>query len=1700
LEKNQNNNGIINLTIGGVMKSNLVKMVTMCMALMVIGFAAEEKRSIHAEKELQAIPAQQQIVDAKNAIYSVQKKLNVIQKAHKADAYKAEKKLNVIQKAHKADAYRNEKRKDTFLQPILEQNLNIDKPVNIIGETENTNTEAVGFTVTSRDEIEVYFCSDSWGYEQSWQIYGDFAWGSEYWDGNYGTWFNNNCYSEIVYLDPGDYTISFYDDYGDGGGSFGVYVPGVGTLVEQTDCVGPQTDANFTVGGAAGCAEDEFTCADGSCIYGTWECDGYGDCADSSDEADCAPASCADQGLWDCGDGQCIPTGYVCDGSSATCNAGWGPDCSNGADESLDTCGEAHDECAADPTCADTDCGYWLNYGYNCDQLSGNYGYNCDVCAAEGACPVVEEDCNDGCPDTWIGDGWCDAACDVEACDNDGGDCAPASCEDQGLADCGDGQCIYSSWFCDGYADCSNGADEADCAPASCADQGLWDCGDGQCIPTGYVCDGSSATCNASWGPDCSNGADESLDTCGEAHDECASDDSCASCEYDFTNYGSACCDTAAGEYGLSCAALEGNYGWDCSGCECPLDEDGWDDLSCAEQGALDDCSGDGDCCAASWVGDGYADGVDQPYGCDLTCYECDGGDISVDCAGNCGGSATEDDCGVCGGDNSSCADCAGVPNGGSVVDCVGTCLGGDVYASWLGDGYCDDGAWGADLTCESCDNGDCNQSSDPNADCYVEPTCTFFDCVGTCADGYESYLGDGWCDGTDLAYGLDFSCLDCDGGDCLGACGCEEDIADGACDCDGNIEDDCGVCGGDNSSCADCAGVPNGDAVTDCADDTLCWSGWVGDGWCDGTDQPFGADLTCYDCDGGDCIGECGGCEDDSSCADCCGVANGDNSTCGGSGDTNGGGVEVTDIVIIVDHILEFNLLDECAANEADVNSDGTVTVLDVIAIVDIILSGSGDDGGSDDGGSEACEEGYSEDCSGDGDCCPDSWIGDGFGDCEDQAYGCDLTCYDEDGGDCSEASDDGGDTGGSEACSDCEFDFTNYGSECCDTAWDEFGINCATLEANYSWDCAGCACPGDDPEASCEDLGQLDDCSGDGDCCAAGWVADGYCDGTDQAYGCDLTCYDNDGGDCDESTDDGGSDDGGSDDGGSEGCSEGYVDDCSGDGDCCPESYIGDGYGDCEDQAWGCDLTCYDEDGGDCSEASDDGGDTGGSEACSDCEYDFTNYGSECCDTAWDAFGIDCATLEANYSWDCTGCSCPGDVAGDDGGDDGGSECQNFDCVGTCADGYESWATDSYCDDGAYGIDFQCPEWNCDGGGCGTEDLGDGTCGTPAAPSCGDDQFDCYGDGSECIPASYVCDGSSEFCNAGWGPDCSNGADEGLETCGYPDECAAGGCADGEFTCNDGTCIPGSWECDVYWCDCADCEDEANCGGRAAENSTPKKGTVEFKMMSIAADKNAKANSTKLDPISKVSQIVEKDRSLPVYTRSVETKPVVKKSSRFMIKSILKDVKNPADVIKPEASLNRKETRFESKLQRAENVKLIQTAEGLRHEADGYVGFEITLSHGADFIINVTESSFIADYRTTGNTTKVIVVAPETENLFSSTGDYEIVDVVAGTTGGTALTADIVSMPTVFGLGDAYPNPFNPSTSVDLALPADGMVSVKVYNIMGQVVATLHEGHLAANTYSFTWNGVDAASGMYILQAEAAGTVDIQKIVLMK
>jgi len=71
---------------------------------------------------------------------------------------------------------------------------------------------------------------------------------------------------------------------------------------------------------------------------------------------------------------------------------------------------------------------------------------------------------------------------------------------------------------------------------------------------------------------------------------------------------------------------------------------------------------------------------------------------------------------------------------------------------------------------------------------------------------------------------------------------------------------------------------------------------------------------------------------------------------------------------------------------------------------------------------------------------------------------------------------------------------------------------------------------------------------------------------------------------------------------------------------------------------------------------------------------------------------------------------------------------------------------------------------------------------------------------------------------------------------------------------------------------------------------------------------------------------------------------------------------------------------------------------------------------------------------------------------------------------------------IPTAYELSQNYPNPFNPSTTISFALPADNFVSLRVYNLLGQEVATIFEGFLAAGNYDQTFDASSLTSGLYV------------------
>ena len=166
---------------------------------------------------------------------------------------------------------------------------------------------------------------------------------------------------------------------------------------------------------------------------------------------------------------------------------------------------------------------------------------------------------------------------------------------------------------------------------------------------------------------------------------------------------------------------------------------------------------------------------------------------------------------------------------------------------------------------------------------------------------------------------------------------------------------------------------------------------------------------------------------------------------------------------------------------------------------------------------------------------------------------------------------------------------------------------------------------------------------------------------------------------------------------------------------------------------------------------------------------------------------------------------------------------------------------------------------------------------------------------------------------------------------------------------------------------------------------------------------------------------------------------------------------------------------------------------------DVDGLVGFELTINHeeGCNFILD--ERAFIADYKTYNNTTKMVIVIDSGDNLFKASTDFEIVDMLIGSVHGE-IDVELSTIPEIFGFGEAYPNPFNPITSFEFSMPISGFLSIKVYNLVGQVIDVIHEGNLAENSYTFSWNAENVPSGMYILKSEFNNQLDVQKVMLIK
>lgn len=163
-------------------------------------------------------------------------------------------------------------------------------------------------------------------------------------------------------------------------------------------------------------------------------------------------------------------------------------------------------------------------------------------------------------------------------------------------------------------------------------------------------------------------------------------------------------------------------------------------------------------------------------------------------------------------------------------------------------------------------------------------------------------------------------------------------------------------------------------------------------------------------------------------------------------------------------------------------------------------------------------------------------------------------------------------------------------------------------------------------------------------------------------------------------------------------------------------------------------------------------------------------------------------------------------------------------------------------------------------------------------------------------------------------------------------------------------------------------------------------------------------------------------------------------------------------------------------------------------------------------DLLVNASvgaETSFTADFGTLATIfddagIEVGTTAALYHRVITSDGSNEkasqprTANIERGTV--TSNEDELGTEPLKFGLDQNYPNPFNPSTSIAFTLSETGNASLKVYNMLGQEVATLANTRLTAGSYTYNFDASQLSSGMYIYQLRAENQTVTKRMTLIK
>ncbi len=262
-------------------------------------------------------------------------------------------------------------------------------------------------------------------------------------------------------------------------------------------------------------------------------------------------------------------------------------------------------------------------------------------------------------------------------------------------------------------------------------------------------------------------------------------------------------------------------------------------------------------------------------------------------------------------------------------------------------------------------------------------------------------------------------------------------------------------------------------------------------------------------------------------------------------------------------------------------------------------------------------------------------------------------------------------------------------------------------------------------------------------------------------------------------------------------------------------------------------------------------------------------------------------------------------------------------------------------------------------------------------------------------------------------------------------------------------------------------------------------------------------------------VNLVIRKLQDLPGNDTDIIITPLsIQKAKPQYVNTMVSPDKN-ARVFLPENSLSNFTylTSIASKPERSDALRKIDPEKEISYIGNIYqfgpAGQDLlksaTLTVNYDNEFKVNKDNIGLYFLENNNWTKVPAVLDEKQNtLTANVNKLGVFAVIEGYVD-NANNQNTTQLPVTFAVSQNYPNPFNPTTEIKYQLPNAELVSLKVYNMNGQLVTTLVDGQINAGYHKVQWDGMNSAgikvsSGVYLYEIKAGNFRETKKMILLK